>query len=356
MTDTAQPMAAESDGFADAANAFKVAIGQAEPIELKRNEKGQFTAAEAEADEPEADDATDLEPVEAQADTDDDDEQDDGAADEAQPQTAEKPASWGKDDDELWQSLPPEAQARIAEREGQREAAVNQKFQESANVKRAAEAQFAEAQNSRLQYVQAIDQVLNLVGAPAEPPVSMLNVNSSDYDPDGYHMARAQYEQTRNLLGSLAQQRQIAVAQHEQAEQQAQAERLNQINAQTAPAFLKDVPDASDQQKLPQVLQGLIQYAMEAGAPADVFNTPLSAMEWHLIWKAQQYDRLQAAKAKVGGKPAPEPRKPQPPVRPGVTTPRSAIEGAKRQKDFDRLRKSGSIADGAAVFKHFIKG
>src|SRR3546814_10137478 len=54
--------------------------------------------------EPEAE--IDAEPIEA-----------DEAAEEAQPEPVEMPASWSKDDAELWASLPPETQAKLAERQ-----------------------------------------------------------------------------------------------------------------------------------------------------------------------------------------------------------------------------------------------
>ena len=54
--------------------------------------------------------------------------------------------------------------------------------------------------------------------------------------------------------------------------------------------------------------------------------------------------------------PKPEPKKPQPAVRPGVTTPRSAIEQANKSKAMERLSRSGSVQDGAAALKHLLKG
>ena len=47
------------------------------------------------------------------------------AADDPQPPEVVLPRSWPADKAELWTSLPPEAQAVIAAREGQRDAAVN---------------------------------------------------------------------------------------------------------------------------------------------------------------------------------------------------------------------------------------
>src|SRR3546814_10014442 len=67
-----------------------------------------FEAEEPDYAEPEAE--IDAEPIEA-----------DEAAEEAQPEPVEMPASWSKDDAELWESLPPDTQAKMAERIGQQE-------------------------------------------------------------------------------------------------------------------------------------------------------------------------------------------------------------------------------------------
>src|SRR3546814_20241242 len=89
--------------------------------------------------EPEAE--IDAEPIEA-----------DEAAEEAQPEPVEMPASWSKDDAELWASLPPETQAKLAERIGQQEVGVNSKFQELATARKATEAQLAKANANRDAY------------------------------------------------------------------------------------------------------------------------------------------------------------------------------------------------------------
>lgn len=173
MTETAQGLGpAESevmstaDALASAADAFKVQLGQAEPAR-PRHDRGRFASAagdepggeeiEAEAGAVEAAEAAESRDAEASGEE---------AADEAQPAETELPKSWPAEQAELWESLPPEAQAFIAEREGQRDRAVNAKFQEAANVLKANEAVVTEAQSNRQLYAEAADLVLSLV-APA---------------------------------------------------------------------------------------------------------------------------------------------------------------------------------------------
>ncbi len=363
MTDTAQPTeAAETEvvsreeSFANAAEAFKVSLGQSE--QRPRDEHGRFISAAPEEEAAEGEEQIEAEAEggapEADAERHEDGEDKEEAAEEAQPADVPLPASWPAEQAETWKALPPDTQAFIAEREGQRDAAVNAKFQEAANVRRAAEARSTEAQATIQQAMQAHDLALSLI-QPQQPPFSMLDPNSSDYDPDGYHLARARYDQSVQYLNGVQAQRQQLAAQEQELASQAEAQRFLAINQATAPAFVRNVPEVSDQAKAPEVLKGLMEYAVSQGAPAEIFQTPTTALEWHVLWKAQQYDRLQEAKAKVQAEPKPKP-KAQPPVRPGVTTPRSAVQQQKRKAAMDRLSETGSIQDGAAALKHLLRG
>jgi hypothetical protein len=184
---------------------------------------------------------------------------------------------------------------------------------------------------------------------PSMPPRSMLDINSSDYDPDAYHYQKALHEDTKAYLDQHATQRQQIAAQEEM-------QRFNALNNATRDGFIQSVPDVADQAKAPAIFKDLMEYAVTLGAPAETFATPTTALEWHVLWKAREYDRLQKAKAKVQSEPKPEPRKPQPAVRPGVTTPRSAIEQKNRGQAMDRLRQEGTVEAGAAALKHLLKG
>lgn len=352
MTDTAQPMAA--DPVATAAEAFKVSLGQTDTA--LRDDGGRFAKPEPEGEPEEEIDAEGegVEPEpEAESDTDTDD--DDEAADEAQPDAIAMPVSWAKDDGEIWAALPPEAQAKIAEREGQRDIAVNQKFQAAANLRTQNEAIIRSAAESRDTFAQLAQMTINMI-KPVEPSITMLDYNSNDYDPDQYHMQRAQFDQQTALVKDLSTRQQQAAQAREQDEKAQEMARYNHINASTYDAFARAVPEVSDQAKAPGVIKNLIDYAVAQGAPAEMFQTPTTALEWHMLWKASEYDRLQAATKRVGNTPAPEVSKAQPGLRPGVTTTRSATKQAQMAKNMKRLSQSGTIEDGAAIWKQYLKG
>jgi len=373
MSDTAHSLGAAvdsevlstRDAIDAAAQAFKVSLGQSE---RPRGADGRFTSSGApdegadtgsrsgtgDEDHPESRSGTGIDALEAGdepdigAENQDDASGDEEAGDEPQPSDAPLPKSWPAEQAELWKSLPPETQAFIAAREGQRDAAVNAKFQEAANLRKAHEAEIIEAQSNRQRYAEAVDQVLSLV-VPQPPPRSMLDVNSDDYDPDAYHYRKALHEDTIAFLNQHAGQRQQIAAQES-------SRQFDAINHATRDGFIQSVPDVADQAKAPAIFQGLMDYAVSLGLPAETFNAPTTAIEWHVLWKAKEYDRLQSAKARVAEAPKPEPRKAQPAVRPGVATPRAAIEQQQRGKAMDRLRKEGSVDAGAAAFKHLLKG
>lgn len=360
MTDTPQPETAGEtvvDPIAAAADAFKTYSPDApETPERPRGPDGKFispAATEAE-DEIEAEDEGQ---PEAEAESHEDEEEADEAADEAQPEAVDLPPSWPSELAETWNSLPPETQEFISKREGEREAAVNAKFQEAANLRKAHEAEISEAQANRQRFAEAADFVLGLV-QPQKPSATMLNPNSSDYNPDAYHLAMAQYQEQAELIGALAQQRQ-QVAQQEQEKAAGEAAQFRaQIEEKFGPLLVQDVPDIANPEKQAAVVNDIARYAIDNGVPAEVFTDPeraktITSADLRIAWKAMQYDKMQKAKANVKPKAA----KPAAPVvRPGVATPKSAVENAQRKRVFERLDRDGSIEAGAAAFKLLTKG
>jgi hypothetical protein len=344
MTDTPQLSGAgetevAADPIAAAANAFKVSLGQIAEPERPRDDRGRFASTKEEIEaEEEAALAADPEAE---------------AADAAQPEAIDLPTSWPAELAEEWQNLPAPLQDKIVQREAEREAAVNAKFQEAANVRKANEALITEANTNRQRFAEAADLVLSMV-RPERPPATMLDPRSADYNPDAYHLAHAQYQQTAEFIDSVKQQREYALAQQQQESTQAEAQYIAQVEEKFRPALLKDVPDLADPAKQGPMLNKLIQYAVSQGIGEHVFTDPeiaqrITSPELHMAYKAMKYDEMMKAKAKVQPKAA---RPAAPPVRPGVATSRSAIEATKRKEVTDRLAREGSVEAGAAFFKN----
>jgi len=362
MTDTTQPVGAAEDAARPldaAAGAFKSFLGQAP--EQARDALGRFAGGGGEdALPPEGEDEIAAEipddGEEAASDGEYGDAQE--AAEEAQPDAHPLPLSWSKDDAALWSSLPAEARATIARREAQRDAAVGQKFQEAAAVRKANEGLVAEAQVSRARYAEAVDQVLSLVQPERPDPKDFFT--EQGFDQASYAIAQHNYEQTSEGLHVLSLQRQQIAAQQAQEAAEAEAQVLAQINQAAAPRFVADVPDLADPAKGSDVIGSVVRYAIAQGIPAEVFSPDnmrrVSLAELHLAWKAQRYDAMKAAQAKVAASPRPQAKKASPAIPPGVATPRAAADRAKFSGAMDRLAKTGSVEDGAAVLKQLFKG
>lgn len=351
--DTAQPiLAAENVALENAADAFKAFLNP-QPAQ-PRDDAGRF----ASQDEPEAEiaDAEDGqeedagEPVDA---GDDDEQQVDEAAEEAQPEAPDMPSSWSKEDAELWAALPAEAQAKIAEREAQRDAGLNAKLQEAANARKLVEQQAAEANANRDAYARAIDEVIGLVSYP-EPNPADFGMGTENYDRDSYDMAVYNWRQLQGQLQTLVQQRQSIAAQQAQEAEQARKIAFDEVEQSSWPKFVGDVPDLADPTKGRKVISELVQYAEGLGFPRDMFAAGnVNSREMHLIWKAQQYDRIKAAETRVkASNPPPKPAAPA--VKPGGVTPRATVQANRLSNAQARLAKEGSVEAGAAVFKHFL--
>jgi hypothetical protein len=243
-------------------------------------------------------------------------------------------------------------QDKIVQREAEREAAVNAKFQEAANVRKANEAVIAEAQQSRLRFVEAADHVISMI-QPQRPPLSMLTPGSADYNPDHYHLLNAQADQSERLLSQVQQQRQHALVQLTKEEEARAIEQMMPGEEKFRPQLIRAVPELGNPQTFQAAITPIVSWAIENGIPAETFNDPNQA-KWVtspqilMAWKAMQFDKMSAAKAKV----SPRAAKPTAPVvRPGVATSKSAVDATKRKNAMDRLNRSGSIADAAAVFR-----
>jgi hypothetical protein len=338
MQDTAQSFAT-ADPIADAANAF-LALNAA-PI--PRDESGKFApkapAEPVEQIEPEA------EAVEVEATDDSEGQEPEAEApDEGQPEAdTPMPSSWPKEDAETWNALPPSARAIIAEREGQRDAAINQKFQEAANVRKAALAEAQAAAANREKYAAQLEQVLDLIRPAAPDPAHYVN-EAGEFNGNQYAWDKAQFDKASETVSALEQQRQAIAAQRAQEAQEGVAAEWR-ADGQRLAAY----PDfAAD--KAPATFAAIEAYISKAGISPDVLAQAVPA-EVEMVWKAMQYDRQQEAKARV----APVAKPATPNLRAGVSTPKAAVVNSQRQQAMKRLEKSGSIEDGAAFFRNSFR-
>jgi len=344
MNDTAQLAgAAETElSVADAADVFKAYTSE-QPVK-PRDEQGRFAPSDEELAETEAEEAEQAEPEQDEADEDEAE-----AAQEAQP----LPPSWPADKAEVWEALPADAQAFIAERDAEQLRATNAKLQESANARKAAEALQEEASTNRTQYAEALDVVISAL-QPIKPDPRAFGAGTGQYDRESFDLATAQYEEQAAVLSQFIEQK-AAIQQQQAQESDAKFDAWKREHeAVYAPKFVADLPELADQSKAEPVVRSLIDYAIAQGIEPENFASEnvkhVTSAQMHILWKAQQFDKL-----RQGGQ-QPKPKPAGPAVKPGVSSPRSAQRNVQGQRVMDRLAREGSVDAGAAMFKHLFSG
>lgn len=340
MEETAQPVAAETDPnvqLQNAANAFKAF--DAPPPEQARDDQGRFASNQDE----EA-------PLEEAVEDEESDTEYEGAEETAE-EVQSLPPSWPQDQAEMWASLPAETQEFILGRDAEQVRAVNAKFEEAAKVRRAVEAEVrTEANAKRDELIGQLEQATHvmqaLAGAQPDPRAFVGNEAA-------YHQALAQWNQNTKILSELEQQRQVAVQEKAKSEEVHFSEWKRGVEAEWAPKLLEVAPELKDPLQGGPYLQSMIDYAKQNGIAEDVFSaenqTSVTSPELMMIWKAMQYDKAMAGRAKAKPKPSPA-------LKPGVVSPRSARKTAHHKQARDRLAREGSVEAGAAVFKNAFSG
>lgn len=326
--------------FDEAAAAMKALRSASQP----RDDAGRFAGEQV--SEPE--DAPPLADAETEGDEEYDEEEPEAEGpEEDQPEAVEMPKSWSKDDAELWSNLPPEAQARIAEREGQRDAAITSKFQEVAETRKAYEAKLAEANASRDKWAQDYDLLLADLSVP-KPDPRQYGAGTRNYDREAYDLAVIEWEETNSKLGSLRQQREAIRAQQQQEEQESWNVRKEAIEAEFRPKLLSTLPELTDPVKGGVVLQELVNWGIAQGLPPETFDPSnhayITSAELRILALAKKAADAEGTARKV------PPRK-QPAIRPGVSTPRSAQKAVQRQKAMDRLQSENTIDAAVAAMR-----
>jgi len=249
--------------------------------------ESQQDAEEALADEIEADLAAEEGDAEEEA-------PEEGAPEE--PETP-LPLSWSKDDAKTWAELTPQARAKVAQREAERDSYLRRVGSEAAQVKQAAqtEAREALAQMQERHAAALREYAQQFV---SQPPDERLLYTGNPDDYITYQRQMAAHQR------SVAQQQEL----HQRIEQaQATADSARAQNAQSEIAagqaiLAERLPEWNDPQKRQEILNGFVQTATELGYPPEAIKSAnasdilavKTAMDWRE--KAAKYDALQKKK------------------------------------------------------------
>jgi hypothetical protein len=239
------------------------------PPPKARDERGKFARSEPDPEIPSQEEST----AEDEAPPPGDDDQ--GTADPAPEEpSVEPPRSWTKDEKEAFKLLPPEHQQRIAERERTREADIRRGQDETAKIRKAAEAERTQLEQARQQYEAALPQMLQELNAITSREFS--DIRSWD---DVQKLSREDWP--RYVEWDAHQKRlQAAKVQHQQAEGRRQQEQQEKWNSyvQEQDAKVKDlIPELADPAKAKKVQQEAYDYLTEVVG----FDKDRLSRSWH---------------------------------------------------------------------------
>jgi hypothetical protein len=253
------------------------------------------------------------------------------------------PVSWDKDAKEAFAQLPRELQATVAEREAQRDKAIQQATTEAANAKRNAlvEANAAFAEHQR-QYASHLEQIAAQI-APQRPDPTLAAT-----DPGAYVQALAIFEAQNAQYQQMMQQSAQAKHEAEQRDAITRQEELNRNSQVLAEHFGDTWTDNTQRQAL---LTDLEKIGAELGYPVELMRdasaTDIIALATANDWKAkaEKYDALQKNKMEAvrAAKGAPRVAKP------GTSGARGEATNRSREAAWSNVKSSGGRSGDAAA-------
>lgn len=212
------------------------------------------------------------------------------------------------------------------------QAAINKRFQENSEARKALEERHREIEAQQAQVLQLYQHAQN---GGFNPPVAP-SLELSESDPIGYMQEKATYD--AKMAEYNQGQQQIQRIQQEQQAQQAQA-RSEYLREQTE-VLKQFVPDFSDPEKGPKIQADLVALGNEYGFSSAEMENVSDARYIRALNDARKYRAIVANREKAKAKS----EKARPVVKAGAKRPGNA--GAQKAKDAkSRLQKTGSIDD-----------
>ena len=176
-------------------------------------------------------------------------------------QGIEPPSSWNKQDREVFSTLPPEAQAVIARREGERDIAFTRKSDEIAEHRKALESTFATVQQEREAYANNLQQLLFVAAPEAEEFAQIDWQRLAQEQPADWARLTAKRDALRGRIGGIQAELQRVAAQS----QQAQIWQLQDTVKAEQQRLVEALPEFGDPQKGPQKIAAMRQWLNKKG-------------------------------------------------------------------------------------------
>ena len=210
-------------------------------------------------------------------------------------------------------------------------------MKQAAESRKQAEEAYNGLNQQRAQLEQLMQQVQQqgVMAQPAPPTKELL----AD-DPLGYIEADANY---REEMGKYQHQQQQLGQQH-QAMQQAQ-EQANKANLQNQQQELKRlIPDFAEAKKAPKLKDSLVEHGKKRNFTEAEINSVVDARTMHVLYESMMWRQSLEGKSNVQAKL----KKARPLMKAGSKK-QPESDSKKRSKQMSQLKRSGSVADAAAL-------
>lgn len=200
---------------------------------------------------------------------------------------AEMPASWSKDDNEIWQSLAPDAQNKVVERERQTQSDYSRRQNELSDQQKALHANEEKTKQKQAELLETLKAV-----QVQKPSPDMLDPNHESHDSDEYHRQNALWEKSTAKVTELSEEI-----------QKQQTEDFAKWQGMQAELYKKDWPEFLDTEKGPKLHNDLIGFAakrmrISAEQAAQVLQTT-DYRQMSILNDAMKYGQaIEKAKAK----------------------------------------------------------
>lgn len=249
----------------------------------------------------------------------------------------EPPASWSAAQKESWDSLPPDTQQTIVDRERQRDGYLYQKTNELATQQQEAERLVAETKESRDRYKTQLESQT----APSPPDPQMLNSGSDRYDRDEYDRLMAVFLQAEQSHKT----RDAEIEKINAEQKQESARDYETFNANRASELQREWPELLDPSTGQQTWQDLATYAQTRGIGPEQLRIA-AAQELLILEESRKYRELMAK--------APKTAKKLKTVKPGTSVkrkPDKTMDREKARKSFARNPVGNRAAAVALLMK-----
>lgn len=270
---------------------------------------------------------------------------------EPEPATAaaiEPPKSWSDEDKALFAKLPPDAQAVIARREGERDKAFNQRTEEIADTRKAIEAERTAFQSQTAQYAENLQKLAALAVPDMAEYAKLQDLAWVNQNPAEAVALRTKMEIAQGRFAAIQQEmaktREAQLAEHNK--------RLGERLAEEARKLPTIDPAFADKEKggklLGEIRADLTNRGFnetEIGGVSDhrLVGIALDAMRWR-----QHQATVKAAQAKTAPQPAPRVQRPGPAQDAGEAASRAVRDIA------GQFAKTGNVRDAARLLEHIF--